>query len=304
MLWIALALLAPLFFAGSNILDKYALDKISRGNYDFLFFGTVGTFVMGFLALAAFGLEEVSWFVLIPIAGGFCLQYSYLFYSYALNYEDASYVVPLYITQSVFTLLLGSLFFKEGINGTQFIAFIVVFLGALVLSLEKLSFKIFHYKKYRKGALLMVPAMIFYALYTLLANESLERISFSDTFIYDALGMCLGVGMFFLVPAWRTEIFQGIKRATVRKYNFFLFNDTLDMTGQLIYKMALLMAPSASLVAVLEGIQPFYVLIIGLFFTLYFPKIIRENIELDEVVQKVLGVMIIVAGITILSLSS
>src|SRR3989338_5498820 len=100
MSWIALALLAPLFWAGSNILDKYSLEKVSRGTYDFLFFGTLGA-VLIVLALAAiFGLDKIGILALIPFAGGFLIQCSYLFYSYALLREDASYVVPLYITYS------------------------------------------------------------------------------------------------------------------------------------------------------------------------------------------------------------
>lgn len=295
-----LALLAPLLWAGSNIFDKYALDKVSRGNYDFIFFGTVGSFIIVILAFFVFGLEMIGLLALIPIAAGFCMQYSYLFYSYALQHEDASYVVPLYVTYSIVVLMLSPLF-GETITTLQFVSFTIVFLGALVLSLEKLSFQIF---KYRKGALLMVPAILLISFYVLFLNESLKVLSFTDTYIYDMAGFCLGSLSLMLVPKWRAEIFEGIKVANIKKYTLFLINDTLDMSGHLVYKFSLLLAPSASLVAVLGGIQPFYVLLIGALFTIFLPKIVKENITRYEIIQKVIGATIILMGIVVLNLYS
>jgi len=300
MTWILLALLAPLFWAGSNLFDKYALDKLTRGPYDFLFFGTIGSFFLVFITLGVFGLDFIGLFIFVPIAAGFLVQYSYLFYSYALQREDASYVVPLYITYAVVVLLFSPLF-GETVTNIQLVAFGVVFLGALILSLEKLSFEIF---RYRKAAILMIPGIFLLSFAILLTNLSLDVLSFSDTFIYDTIGFSIAGLSLMLVPKWRVEIFKGIRTANIRKYAFFLVNDTLDVSGHLIYKYALLFAPSASLVAVLGGIQPFYVLVLGGLFTLFLPHIIKENITRREVVQKVLGVVIIVVGIVIINLFS
>ncbi|MFT5180021.1 MAG: drug/metabolite transporter (DMT)-like permease [Candidatus Paceibacteria bacterium] len=294
-----MALLAPLFWAGSNIFDKYALEKVSRGVYDFLFFGTMGSILIATLTFFVFGLDEVSVFILYPLVAGFLVQASYLFYSHALQKEDASYIVPLYITYTVVVLIIGP-FFGETVSLIQFLAFMVVFLGALVISLKELSFKLF---SHRKGALLMIPATILIGLAVLLTDQSLEILSFSDTFIYDLIGFSIAGFCLLLVPRWRKEILKGIKTANAKKYSLFLVNDTLDMSGHLIYKYALLLAPSAGLVAVLGGIQPFYVLSLGIFLTIFFPKVIKENISKKEISQKVVGATIIFVGILILSLS-
>lgn len=300
MTWIVLSLLAPLLWAGSNIFDKYALSKVSRGSYDFLFFGSLGGFLIVLLTLGIYGVDYFGSFILVPIVSGLFLQYSYLFYSYALQQEDASYVVPLYITYSVVVLILSP-FFGESITPLQLISFGIVFFGALVLSLQNLSLKIF---TYRKGALFMAPAILLISFYALLLNHSLDRLSFSDTYIYSLIGYSLAGLSFLLIPKWRLEIVSGIKTANIRKYALFLANDTLDMSGHLVYQYALLLAPSASLVAVLGGIQSFYVLVIGALFTVFLPKIIKENITRIEVIQKIIGATIIVFGITLLNLYS
>lgn len=107
MSWIALSLLAPLFWAGSNIFDKYALEKVSRGTFDFLFFGSIGSTLVFVLTWTVFGAEFVFPYSLYAIASGFLLNASYLFYSRALEKEDASHVVPLYISYAVFVLLFN-----------------------------------------------------------------------------------------------------------------------------------------------------------------------------------------------------
>ena len=195
-------------------------------------------------------------------------------------------------------MLLGPIF-GENITKIQLISFAIVFLGAIILSMEKLSLEIF---KYRKGALLMVPAIFLVSFYALFLNHSLEILSFTDTFILNMGGFCLAGLSLLLVPKWRKEIFIGIKTATIRKYTLFLINDTLDMSGHLAYIYALLLAPSVSLVAVLGGIQPFYVLILGALFTVFSPKIITENLTRSEIVQKLIGAAIIVAGIVVLNI--
>lgn len=297
-MWIALALIAPLLWAASNIFDKYALSKISRGIYEFIFLGSLTSFVIILIAVPTFGVEVFGPEILWSVTAGAALQFSYLFYSYALNQEDASYIVPLYITYSVIVLLLGPMF-GESISVHQYISFGIVFAGALFLSQEELSLSLY---RYRKGALLMVPAVILLSLYTLFFDKSLSLLSFSDTFIYTEIGFVMSGMALLLVPRWRKEIIVGLKNWNFKKFQYFLLNDTIDLTGHLIYQYALFIAPSASLVAVLSGVQPFYVLVLGLFFTFLLPRIISEKVTRQELTQKLIGTVIIVTGIAYLYL--
>lgn len=293
-----LALIAPLLWAISNLFDKYALEKVSRGVYDFLFFGTIGAFFMGVVTLSVVGLDDISWLSLYPIVAGFLVQASYIFYSYALQEEDASYVVPLYITYSIVVLVVGPLF-GETVTVIQFLSFVIVFIGAMIISLKELSFN-FRLKNYRKGALLMIPAILLISFAFLFTAKSLEVNSFTDTFIYDLIGFSIGGLCLCIVPKWRKEILRGIQTARLSKYSLFFINDIFDMGGHLIYKYALFLAPSAGLVAVLNGIQPFYVLLLGAILTIFFPAFIKENISRKEIIQKLIGAMIIFIGILVL----
>ncbi|HAG27430.1 TPA: hypothetical protein DCG61_01445 [Patescibacteria group bacterium] len=297
-MWIALALLAPLLWAASNIFDKYALSKLSKGSYEFIFLGSLASFLIIFLTIPIFGLEKIGVVALWAILSGVSLQFSYLFYSYALEEEDASYVIPLYITYAVVVLLLGPLF-GESITTHQYISFAIVFIGALILSQVKLSLSI---HKYRKGALWMIPAIILLSFYTLFFHNSLQYLTFTDAFIYTEIGFALSGVSLLIVPKWRKEILSGIKEASLKKMKFFLLNDVVDLSGHLLFQYALFIAPSASLIAVIGGVQPFYVLVLGLFFTFLFPQIVSEKVTKQEITQKLIGTVIILFGIIYLNL--
>jgi hypothetical protein len=125
---------------------------------------------------------------------------------------------------------------------------------------------------------------------------------FTDAFIYTEIGFAVSGVSLLLVPKWRTEILSGVKRATTKKMKFFLLNDLIDLSGHLLFQYALLIAPSASLIAVIGGVQPFYVFILGLFFTFLFPQIISEKVTKEEITQKLIGTTIILFGIIYLNL--
>lgn len=297
--WIFLALLGPFFWAGSNIFDKYALEKVSKGVYDFLFFGSIGSTFIFILTLSVFGVEYVFPYSLYAIGSGFLLNVSYLFYSYALEKEDASHVVPLYISYAVFVLIFNVVLFGETLSSTQYLSFAVIFCGALFLSIESFDFSSI---KYRTGAVRMIPAILFIAVSITLFAQSLKGLTFHSSFILDMGGFALSGAALLVVPNWRTEIVRGIRDATLRKFTLFLFNDALDLTGHLAYKYALLLAPAASLVAAVNGIQPFYVLLVGLLFTVFFPSIIKEDISIRTMLQKIVGAVVIGVGIALLEL--
>jgi len=300
MTWIVLALIAPLFWAFSNLFDKYALDRVSKNIPDFIFFGTMGSFVVVLSLLSFANLGPISNNLLVlAILGGALINYSYIFYAKALEKADASSVVPLFQTIPIFVLVLGFLFFDELISKAQFIGFFVVFVGGLVLTIDRSVLRKF---KINKGFWLMLPSSLMIAVSTLLADHVLESVSFITFFTYDLVGFSLAGISLLLYSPWRKTIIKGIKEARPPKYLLYFINDGFDMAGHIFYTFALISAPSAALASVVLGVQPFYVLVLGTLLTLFMPKIIKENISKSEFSQKLLGILIISTGIILISL--
>src|SRR3989344_908345 len=137
MSWVSLSLLAPLFWASSNFVDKYILGKYTQGIFDFLFYSTITSWFL-FVGLFFFiGMPGLSVYFWIPIVTGVILIYSYGFYGKALEQGDTSPLVILSTLTPVVTVILDFILLGQTLSSNEFLAFIIVLVGAFMVSLEK-----------------------------------------------------------------------------------------------------------------------------------------------------------------------
>ena len=137
MSWIFLSLLAPLFWASSNFVDKYILGKHTKGIFDFVFFSTITSWFL-FAAIFFFvGMPELSWHSFMPIVTGIVLIYSYGFYGKALEQGDTSALVVLLQIIPVITVILAFAFLGQTLSSNELLGFVVVLVGATIVSIGK-----------------------------------------------------------------------------------------------------------------------------------------------------------------------
>ena len=237
--------------------------------------------------------------MLFALLGGAFINYGYIFYAKALEKSDSSRVVPLFQTIPIFILILGTLFFQEFIAGQQLVGFFIVFVGGILLSINK---DIAGKRKLGSGFWLMLTSSFLISVSILFSDTVLEQTSFITLFTYDVIGFSLAGFSLLLYTPWRKNIASGLKRARTKKYSLFLLNDVIDVSGHICYKFALIGAPSAALVAVMGGSQPFFLLILGTLVTIFAPKIITEDISKKAITQKLIGVIIIFIGVALITL--
>lgn len=292
--WILLSLLAPLFWAASNFVDKYILEKYTRGIFDFVFFSTITSWIF-FVGILLFNkMPELNFYSLIPIATGMILIYSYGFYGKALEQGDTSSLVILFKLIPVVTIILAFIFLGQTLSLTEIFGFIVVLFGAVIVSFEKSKSIVI------KGFGMILIAILMWSVMTLFIDYGLTKMSFWDYFLLDNLGSALAGLTMFIIPSIRKQVVEGIRTATVGKYIWFSWNNVLDFLGQLSIKKALVIAPSAGLVTVVMQAQSFYAILIGALLTLLLPKIIKENISASMLIKKFIGAVIMFLGIYIL----
>ena len=292
--WIALSLLAPLFWAFSNFVDKYILGKYTKGIFDFLFFSTITSWIL-FAGLFVFiGMPALSVYSWLPILTGAALIYSYGFYGKALEQGDTSALVILFKLIPVITVVLAFVFLGQTLSFRELLGFILVLLGATIVSFKK-SRSIFI-----KGFGMILIATLIWAVVTLFVDYGLTKMSFWDYFILDTLGAALAGPMLLFIPYMRRQVIEGLKTAAVGKYVWFSGNNLLDFFGQMSIKKALAIGPSAGLVTVVMQVQSFYAIIIGILLTLFLPNIIREDISVGVLVKKFIGALIMFFGVYVL----
>ena len=292
--WIFLSLLAPLFWASSNFVDKYILGKYTKGIFDFVFFSTITSWFFFAVIFLFVGTPELSVYSLIPIATGMILIYSYGFYGKALEQGDTSSLVILFKLIPVVTVILAFAFLGQTLSSNELIGFVIVLAGATIISFEKTK------GIFIKGFGMILIAILMWSVMTLFVDYGLTKMSFWDYLMLDNLGSALAGLTMFIIPSIRRQVIEGIKTARIGKYIWFSWNNVLDFFGQLSIKKALAIAPSAGLVTVVMQVQSFYAIIIGVLLTLLIPDIIKEDISTNTLVKKIVGAVIMFLGVYIL----
>lgn len=292
--WIFLSLLAPLFWASSNFVDKYILGKYTKGIFDFVFFSTITSWIFFALIFLFAGTPELNIYSLIPIATGMILIYSYGFYGKALEQGDTSSLVILFKLIPVITVILAFAFLGQTLSSNELLGFVIVLVGATIVSFEKGK------GVFIKGFEMILIAILMWSVMTLFIDYGLTKMSFWDYFMLDNLGSALAGLTMFIIPSIRRQVIEGIKTATARKYIWFSWNNVLDFFGQMSIKKALAIAPSAGLVTVVMQVQSFYAILIGILLTLFIPHIIKEDISASILIKKFVGAVIMFSGVYIL----
>ena len=293
-------MLAPFFWAFSNYVDKYSLEKYVENIYDFLFFSTLTSwlFVPGLIWF--FGFPTLSVYSIVPILTGIFLIYSYGFYGKALEVAETSRVIILAELLPVLTLILGFLLLHQTIGFQEFAAFLLMLLGAFIVSFERVG------KKFRlfDGTKWIMIAIVMWSVLFLISDWAMTKMSFGEFIVLDTLGVAFAGPVMLLVPNIRPKIVLGIKTARPQKYGWFVTNNFLDLFGQMSVKKALALAPSAGLVTVAMQVQSLYIIVLGIVLTLLFPHAIKEDLSYKNLTNKMLGALVMFAGIYLLFITT
>ena len=296
MSWIPLAILAPLLWAASNFVDKYIVGSHYRGAYDFAFFCALEKWPFFFLTLLFVPVPVLTSYSFIPIIAGALLVYSYGFYARAFEEGETSTLVLFFNFIPIGVLILSYLFLGQTLTHLQSLAFIIVLVGSFVISFD-VTTRRFHNTK---GLVPISIAIVLWSIVFTLAAVALTHMSFGQFFLLDTLGSALAGLPMLLFPRMRSEIFSGLRSQSARKYFIFLGNGVLDYVGQGASKYALTMAPSAALVTLVTQTQSLFSIAMGVLLTLSIPHIIKEDISWQKLPKKIIGAVIMFAGIFLL----
>jgi drug/metabolite transporter (DMT)-like permease len=296
--WIFFALLAPLLWAFTNFIDKYAIEKYTKNAHDFIFFCSFLDWIFFVVLFLNFGLPEFTLFWFVPIIIGMLYTSADWFYSKALRVTETSQVIISFKLVPVFTLLFGFFFLNQKISSIDTIAFAIVILGSLFISLEKVEgiFKI------TQGTKWIISAIIIWASIMVGIDWILAKILFWQYLTLETLGKGIAGTSLIVLPKTRNDLVDSIKKATIGKYFCFSLSGCLNFCGEFFVKKALLLGSSAGLVTVVTQIQSVYGVIIGVILTLCFPHLIQEDISKENIIKKILGILIMFIGIYLLIL--
>jgi drug/metabolite transporter (DMT)-like permease len=296
--WLLIALINPVAHAIANHFDKYLISRFLKG-------GSVGTLIL-FSSLFAVVMLPILWIIepgaftsvspvtaLILAANGIGLVLAIICYLYALEIDEASYVVPLFQLIPVFGLFFGYIFLGEVLSSSQLWSGVIIMVGGTILSLEFLPGRT-RFKK--RLVLLMIGSSLFYAANAAVFKYVAVEMGFVNSLFWDMTGKFLfGIFLFAAIKSYRREFLELLRtnRATLIGLNS--VNEVIGLVGEIALVLAVMYAPVA-LVQSVGSVQPLFVFIIGVMMTLFFPKFGQESLAKRHLVQKIIAIAIMAAG--------
>lgn len=295
--WFFIALLTPILHAAANHIDKHIISRYFKS-------GGVGSIAIFSAIFALISLPfiylfdntvlviEAKYVIALILNGSLMLAYV-LFYLYALEQDEASIVTPMFQLIPVFAFILGYLILGEIPQLKGIIASLLIILGSVTLSLD-LNHSKFGLKKRVIG--LMICSSALYALNGVIFKYFALDFGFAISLFWGMVGqVILGAILFICIPRYRTQFINVIRENTLAVLELNLFNGLIILLGDIVLSYAVLLAPVALVLAV-SGFQPFFVLVLGVIITLFFPKFGKESLERKVLAQKLIGIAVIVTG--------
>jgi drug/metabolite transporter (DMT)-like permease len=297
MSWFLIALWAPFLLACANHNDKFLLSRYLKSK-------TVGSIVIPsslFSGVAVLMLllfqPDVSDVTLIQgsalVATGMSSVFAAVCYLYALDMDEASFVTPFYQMVPIFAYILGYFILGETITFAQGVGSFVVIVGAIALSFEfgrrGVRFK-------RKVVALMLGASVLSAVNGVIFKLIAVDEGFWASLLWGFVGQGIaGLTLLVCVPGYRRDSLALFKEKEVAAIGLIALSRTLFGVSEAVTLYATLLAPVA-LVLLVNSFQPFFVFAIGIALTLLVPGVAKESLGGMKMLQKAVGIGLMVAG--------
>ena len=298
--WLFFALIPPFLFALSNRIDKYLLEGFFRGQTGalILFSSFISILTLPIIYLIQPSVVSIPiFYAMVMILVGI-LYVVYLFpYFAALKLEEASKVVPIFQSIPLFGVILGFFILGDTLSFNQIIAGILIIAAAFGLSLD-INLKKIVFKK--KVLLFMLFASFLIALSYVLLKLVAINTDFFTALFWEQVG-CLIIGLVLLLKKnYRKEFVAVFKINSGKIIGLNIFNEIINIMAHFIFAYASLLVP-VGLVWIVNSSQPFFILLLGVTITLFFPWLGKESISKKSLLQKAFFIGLMVLGAFILS---
>lgn len=300
MLWLIAAVAAYFILAVVFLVDKYLLVSSIPNPKVFSFLvGMLGITALVLIPFVDFQIPELPQIGLSLLAGALFVYGLFWFYK-ALKLFESSRVIPAIggiLPIFTFLLILVLSGGKETLRSWGLIAFILTILGSVLInydSSKKLSFK---------SLCLSVVAAFLFALSFVLTKYVYLAQPFWSGFIWMKIGSALMGAVFFFSSEVREELFKNKADSQKKTGAIFLLGQAAGAGANVLQNWSIALAPLAyvAVINALQGSQYAFLLILTIFLSIKFPQILKEEIVGKVVLQKIIAILIIGAGLAILA---
>ena len=299
--WFILGVISQFLWSVTNFIDKGLIEKYFKSGVGALIIYSclIGLPTSLLILILKPEVFFIDFFTATLIVLNSFLLIIYLFpYFKALGKSDASLVIPMFQMISVFGYFLAFIILGERLTGIQIGASLLIILGAIGISARFDNGRIrFH----RSVFFLMMLASLLLSINALFFKFFAVSLDFWTVSFWSYFGFfIMGMIFFLFFRTYRNDFLSSLSKNKKSVISWSFFNESLNIIAQIIFTYATLLT-ALSLVLVTNGFQPVFVFLIGLFLSVFYPHIIKENISRGAIVQKIIFILIIFVGAYLLN---
>lgn len=306
--WLIIALFAPALWALVNIIDVYFVSEIYEDEYE-------GTVIMGlfqiipwfFVPFIKFDFPDIH-IIALSVLGGILALASMFFYFKALFHSrDIATIQVFWNLVALAVPVLAFILIGERLSGLAYLGILIAFSGVIFLTLNKEIRK----RNVKRLAMIMSAAVLFFSLSMIIQEKVYSNTSFFGGLIFFSLGYFMGGVLLF---GFRKS--NMTKRLVYLSKNFFIWflaAELITQVGVISSQRAIFLSPAVSFVAVIESLQPAFILIISaLLFGLFslsfiklgkreiFRKLYAEQVFAKK--SKIFAIIVMAIGVYLLNI--
>ncbi|WP_134608515.1 EamA family transporter, partial [Pseudomonas aeruginosa] len=249
MTWLVMALMAPLLWSLSNILDKLAVIHHANHWTTFIFLLSIGNLLYSALIFLLFTPSDFdTTSALLNLLSGLCIFGMYFLYAMPLKSVDISTAIALHQLTPLLVLVVSILLLGYSPTGIELLGIALVFVGvyfAVAIG------------KGRPGSislsavLLLIGSAVFGAVATLLYDHLLLSHSLPSVLMFNYAGYGLGGTLMLLVPKWRHSIAKDVSEMPPKGWAVYALSNLFDAGGYALFIGALSAGGNVAVVSVL-----------------------------------------------------
>lgn len=294
MLWAFLSLLAAFIWASANVIKKHVVSRlIEEPIVPVIFLGVFGI-LAGFIVYFVRGFAYLTSFqIFLGILSGLSYIISMILFLKAMKIEEVSRVVPLLYLHPLFVALLASIFLGEVLTPLKYLGVISFIAGAILIS-SKGSIDL----NFGKTFWLMIASAFALSTYAVIMKHLLNYADFWTVFSWIRFG-----AVPLLIPIiyfYRFDLLRLWKENKKKAASLITLAESLNLGGIVLITIATSLG-FVTLVNTLTSSQPFFVLLLTTFLSIFYPKILQEEVERRAVVKKIIAIALIFLGAVLIT---
>ena len=245
----------------------------------------------------AFGIEIPSISVILfMFLAGVLWTFPFVFYYKAIEHEDPSRIALLMQLVPLFTLLIAFFAIQETLTAHQTIAFVFLITGGGIAAIKRLE-GVWHFSK---AFFLMLLATFLWASSDVLFKKfELSFSSFFTAFGIYFFGSFLISVIMLSHPHGRKKVLKHFTKLPLRGWLMIVSTAVAGVAGSITFAYALTLG-KASLTSVMIGVQPLFVLGLGLVLAPFIREIRKEDLSKRALLVKGISFALILAGLVFL----